>query len=259
MNSYTKAVVDLLESLQLQNEVLGENTANKKSSTSLEDVVQKSLVSAGFQDLTEELDNCHKGLPGYFSTASTKSARKTRYHELKEYINDYGGLSNTQLRQDTKKVFPSNCFIRHPNGPQNHIDFLIIINGYMLYWEIKTGGGLSGKLNDKPIPAQFFVLMCSRHKEAKESPFTWFQMADMMSIETYEFYNNVMSTYADFVKQIRLMPGYTESVAKFASKPSLRGIVGWGKENNDWYRKTCNGFDRVQREQNVINILKICK
>lgn len=255
MNSHAKTVIDLLKSLRLQNEVLGENTANKKSSTSLEDVVQESLISAGFQDLTEDLDNCHKGLPGYFSTASTKGARKKKYHEIKEYVNAYGGLSNTQLRQDTDNVFPTNCFIRHPNGPQNHIDFLIIINGYMLYWEIKTGGGLSGKLNDKPIPAQFFVLMCSRHKEAKESPFTWFQMSDLMSLETYEFYNTVMLTYANFVKQIRLVPGYSESVAKFASKPSLRGIVGWGKENNDWYRKTCNGLNRTQREQNVINIL----
>jgi hypothetical protein len=256
MNSHAKAVIDLLESLQLQNEVLGENTANKKSSTSLEDVVQESLVSAGFQDLTGDLDNCHKGLLSYFSTASTKGARKKRYHEIKEYVNAYGGLSNTELRRDTDNVFPTNCFIRHPNGPQNHIDFLIIINGCMLYWEIKTGGGLAGKLNDKPIPAQFFVLMCSRHKEAKESPFTWFQMADMMNIETYNYYDKVLAKYADFVKEIRNVNGYNEEVAKFASKPSLRGIVGWGKENNDWYRKTCNGLDRTQREQNVINILK---
>jgi hypothetical protein len=256
MNQHVSALIEFLEKLQLQTEVIGENTANKKSSTSLEDLVQQTLLLAEFQDLTTELENCHHGLPNVFSNAPTKGARKKRWHEIKEYVNDYGSLSNTQLRQDTKNIFPKNCFVRHPNGPQNHIDFLIIVNGYMLYWEIKTGGGLAGKLNDKPIPAQFFVLMCSRHKKVKESPFTWFQMTDLMSPDTYKFYDSVMSKYSDFIKEIRMVPGYTENVAKFASKPSLRGIVGWGKDNNDWYRKTCNGFDRVQREQNVINILK---
>jgi hypothetical protein len=256
MNSHAKTVIDFLEQFRHNIEIMSENTANKKSSTSLEDLVQETLLKAGFQDLTGDLDNCHKGLLSYFSTASTKGARKKRYHEIKEYVNAYGGLSNTQLRQDTDSVFPTNCFIRHPNGPQNHIDFLIIINGYMLYWEIKTGGGLAGKLNDKPIPAQFFVLMCSRHKEAKESPFTWFQMADLMNDKTYNYYNKVLAKYAEFVKEIRTVDGYDKDVQECASRPSLRGIVGWGKGNNDWYRKTCNGLDRTRREQNVINILK---
>jgi len=204
MNSHAKTVIDFLEQFRHNIEIMSENTANKKSSTSLEDLVQETLLKAGFQDLTGDLDNCHKGLLSYFSTA----------------------------------------------------DFLIIINGYMLYWEIKTGGGLAGKLNDKPIPAQFFVLMCSRHKEAKESPFTWFQMADLMNDKTYNYYNKVLAKYAEFVKEIRTVDGYDKDVQECASRPSLRGIVGWGKGNNDWYRKTCNGLDRTRREQNVINILK---
>lgn len=256
MNSYSKAIIDLLKNLQIQNKILGENTANKKASTSLEDTLQESLIAAGFQDLTQDLDNCHKGISGYFSTASTKSARKKKFHEIKQYVNAYGGLSNNKLRRDSDNVFPKNCFIRHPNGPQDHIDFLIIIDSYMLYWEIKTGGGLSGKLNDKPIPAQFFVLMCSRHKKVKESPFTWFQMADIMNFKTYNYYDKVLAKYSDFVKEIRTIDGYDKDVEECASRPSLRGIVGWGKGNNDWYRKTINGLDRTQREQNVINLLK---
>ena len=255
MNSHAKIVIDFLEQFRHNIEVMGENTANKKSSTSLEDLVQETLSKAGFRDLTKELENCHQGLPGYFSNATTKGARKKRYHEIKDYVNSYGSMSKAQIRQDTDNVFPTNCFIRHPNGGQGHIDFLIIINGYMLYWEIKTGKGLSGKLNDKPIPAQFFVLMCSQHKKVKESPFTWFQMADIMNTKTYNYYDKVYPKFADFVKEIRAVDGYDKDVEECASRPSLRGIVGWGKGNNDWYRKTINGFDRTQREQNVINIL----
>lgn len=256
MNKHSDVLISFLESLRSQTEIFAEDTANRKSSTSLEDLVQETLLQNGFQDLSLELENCHRGLPNFFSQASTKSARKKQYNRIKEYINNYGTLSNAEIRQDLEEVFPKNCFIRHPNGAQNHIDFLIIINGYMLYWEIKTGGGLSGKLNDKPIPAQFFVLMCSRHKTVKASPFTWFQMADLMNNETYNFYETIMSKYTDYIKEIRSVAGYTTTVAKYASQPSLRGILGWGKDNNDWYRKTCNGMSRAEREQYVINILK---
>ena len=244
-------LTEFLESLKQTTESISESTANKKSSESLEDTLQKVLINNGLLDLTADLELCHKGEINYFSNATTKSARKTQWGVIKNYINDYGPSDQQTLRKDLNGMFPANCFIRHPNGSQNHIDFLIIINGWMLYWEIKTGGGLSGKLNDRPIPAQFFVLSCSRHKEAKDLPFTWFQMGDIMSNSAYKEAGQVEILINNYKKELQLLTGKTE----YLSKASLRAIYGWGKSNNDWYRKTINSLDRATREQKVLDLI----
>ena len=210
MNNQKNVVIDFLLSLQDSKKSVAESTANKKSSESLEDTFQKSLVDGGLVDLTLELEKGHQGQTNYFSTSLTKSARVRRWKEIKEYINNYGTSTHQMLRKDEQGIFPSNCFIRHPNGSQNHIDFLIIVNGWMLYWEIKTGGGLSGKLNDRPIPSQFFVLSCSRHKTVKDKPFTWFQMGDIMSTEAYQEADVADLLIDKFKKELALVTGKTD-------------------------------------------------
>lgn len=253
-NSSAQVLISLLTRLQSSTDILEENLANKKSSTSFEELIQIELVKGGFQDLSEEWVKCKKGMASYFSNESIKRARLERHKTLKSYVNEFGGLKTTELRRDVWNHFPKNCFVRHPNGSQDSIDFLIVVNGYMLYFEIKTGGGLSGKLNDKPIPAQFFVIMCSRHKEVADNPYTFFQMGDMMSDETYNYYLAVEELTRQQKVALKNLP-YSNKVKQFASKASARTICGWGKENNDWYRKSANGLSRQDREANVLSLL----
>jgi hypothetical protein len=257
MNSHAKTVIDFLESLRQTTKSISESRANKISSESLEDTFQQVLSDGGFVDLSKELKQCQDGKPSTFSKATTQSGRKEDYKKIKKYIQDIV-LKSREIRQDIDNLFPKNCFLRHPCGPGNKPDFLVIVNGYMLYWEMKTStGGYSGKLNDKPIPAQSFVL-CSSGGKKLDCPFTWFHVADIYNDETWAFYDRILPLYKKYKNALReeIKDIFTDNVKKCASVPSLRGIVGWGTENNDWYRKTINGFDRAQREQNVINILK---
>jgi hypothetical protein len=208
-------------------------------------------------DLTDELKKCQQGELSFFSKADTKSARKKQFHIVKNYIADIQ-LDSKNLRKDTEGMFPTNCLIRHPCGPGNKPDFLVVINGWMLYWEMKTSTrGFNGKLNDKPISAQSFVL-CSSGSDKLDCPFTWFQVSDIMNDATWLYYNTLLPLYKKQRDELRAATKhlYTEEVQQFASEASLRGIVGWGSANNDWYRKTINGLTRDQREQRVIDTIK---
>lgn len=257
MDSHSQIVIDFLESLGKAKTHIAESRVNEVSSDSLENSFQQVLTAGGFEDLTLELKKCQKGEINKFSKATTQSARKEDYKKIKKYIQNII-LESSEIRKDTENIFPTNCFLRHPCGPGNKPDFLVIINGNMLYWEMKTSkGGFSGKLNDKPIPAQSFVL-CSSANKKLDCPFTWFHVSDIYDDETWNFYNVLLPLYKKHIDDLRneINSIFTPNVQKYASKPSLRGIVGWGKDNNDWYRKTIKGVDRAQREQNVINILK---
>jgi hypothetical protein len=249
-------LIGFLESLRSSHDSIAESTANKKSSESLEDTFQSALVKGGLIDLTHELEKSKKGEFSFFSQASTKGARIKQFHIVKDYIADVQ-LDSKKLRNDTKSMFPENCFIRHPCGPGHKPDFLVVINKWMLYWEMKTSiGGFHGKLNDKPIPAQSFVL-CSSGSSKIDCPFTWFQVADIMNDATWLYYNTLLPLYKKLRDDLRAATKhlYTEEVQEFASEASLRGIVGWGKSNNDWFRKTINGWTREDREQRVIDII----
>jgi hypothetical protein len=253
----TNILVDFLQSLRDTTKSISEGTANKQSSESLEDTFQKILSSGGLTDLTDELKKCQLGQDSVFSSATTKRARQNRFHVIKDYIKDIGPLESRAIRQDSKNMFPANCFIRHPCGPGDKPDFLVIINGNMLYWEMKTSkAGFHGKLNDKPIPAQSFIL-CSSGNKKLDCPFTWFQVADMYNEETWVYYNTVLPLLKKFRNDLRSSTNslYTDNVKKCASEISLRGIVGWGNKNNDWYRKDFNGLSRADREQRVIDLV----
>lgn len=250
-------VVKFLQSLQNKIHSIGESRANQRSSESLEDTFQSALTEGGLVDLTDELTKCKNGELSVFSQASTKTARLKQYRTIKGYIANVE-LDSATLRQDTKGIFPKNCFIRHPCGPGNKPDFLVIIYGWMLYWEMKTSTrGFHGKLNDKPIPAQSFVL-CSSGSDKLDCPFTWFQVADIMNDETWAYYNAVLPLLRKLRDDLRAETAhlYTDAVRQYASEVSLRGIVGWGKANQDWFRKTINGLTREQREQRVISIIQ---
>lgn len=257
-NSSADVLIKLLESLKSSKQSIGESTANKKSSESLEDTFQNTLRHGGLTDLTDELKKCQTGESSFFSAANTKSARKKQFHAVKNYIADIQ-LDCKKIRKDTQGLFPTNCFIRHPCGPGNKPDFLVVINGHMLYWEMKTSTrGFNGKLNDKPISAQSFVL-CSSGSNKLDCAFTWFQVADIMNDDTWLYYNTVLPLYKKLRDELRAATKhlYTEKVRLFASEASLRGIVGWGTANNDWFRKTINEFTPQQREQRVIDIIKV--
>lgn len=251
------SLTNLLKSLKSSTQSIGESTANKKSSESLEDTFQTALSAGGLVDLTEELKKCQQGEPSFFSQAATKSARKKQFHTVKDYIADIQ-LDSKNLRKDTEGMFPANCLIRHPCGPGNKPDFLVVINGWMLYWEMKTSTrGFNGKLNDKPISAQSFVL-CSSGSDKLDCPFTWFQVADIMNDDTWNYYNTVLPLYKELRDQLRSATKhlYTDNVRQCASEVSLRGIVGWGNANNDWFRKSINGLTPQQREQRVIDTIE---
>jgi hypothetical protein len=256
-NSSACVLTGFLESLRSKKNSISESTANKKSSESLEDTFQSTLVKGGLIDLTHELEKSKKGQSSIFSQASTKGARKKQFHIVKDYIADVQ-LDSKKLRKDTQGIFPENCFIRHPCGPGHKPDFLVVINGWMLYWEMKTSTqGFNGKLNDKPIPAQSFVL-CSSGSTKLTCPFTWFQVADIMNDETWAYYNAVLPRLRKARDDLRAATAhlFTDAVRGYASEVSLRGIVGWGQSNNDWFRKTINGFTPQQREQRVIDIIQ---
>lgn len=257
MHQHAEIIIKFLESLKQSSKSISESRANKQTSESLEDTFQQTLTNGGFADLSSELKKCQQGQSSIFSTAITQRGRKQDYKKIKKYIQDIV-LESSEIRQDNDNVFPTNCFLRHPCGPGNKPDFLVIVNGYMLYWEMKTStNGFSGKLNDKPIPAQSFIL-CSSGNKKLDCPFTWLHVSDIYNNETWLYYNTVLPLYKKLKDELRATTKhlYTEKVRPFASESSLRGIVGWGSENNDWFRKPINGLTPAQREQNVINILK---
>lgn len=256
MKTSKQVLIDFLLSLKQNTEFIAESTANKKSSQSLEDTFQRMLVKGGLIDLTHELEKSKKGESSIFSQAPTKGARTDQFRIVKDYIADVQ-LDSKKLRKDTQGMFPENCFIRHPCGPGHKPDFLVVISGWMLYWEMKTSTrGFNGKLNDKPIPAQSFVL-CSSGSTKLTCPFTWFQVADIMNDATWRYYNTILPLYKKQRDEFRAATKhlYTEEVQECASEASLRGIVGWGKFNNDWFRKTINGWTPENREQRVIDII----
>ena len=125
MNILTK----FLESLKQTTESISESTANKKSSESLEDTLQKVLINNGLLDLTADLELCHKGEINYFSNATTKSARKTQWGVIKNYINDYGPSDQQTLRTDLNGMFPANCFQKHLATLETHINVSLCFQG----------------------------------------------------------------------------------------------------------------------------------
>ena len=249
-------IVTFLTELKSRKDSLGESLANKKASTSLEDTFADVLTAAGVQDLSDDWRRLKDGESGYFDSSNTKSYRKNLFKQLKAYVNDIGSWKSLDLREDTDKLFPKDCFIRHPNGPNGHIDFLIILNNKMLYWEIKTGGGKSGKMNDRLIPAQFFVLMSSRHTDLN-CPYTFFQTGDIMTDQAYNFYEGAVEIFSQMKKQLKSLPGRDQdSVKQYIGSIGARLIVGWGKANDDWYDDPIKGLTSTQREAKVLDMLR---
>lgn len=249
-------IISFLSELKNRKDSLGESLANKKASTSLEDTFAEVLVQAGLQDLSDDWVKLKDGNACFFDLTGTKSYKKTLFKELKAYVNDYGTWKDTAIREDTDHRFPENCLIRHPNGPNGHIDFLIILNRKMLYWEIKTGGGKSGKMNDRLIPAQFFVLMSSRN-ETLDCPYTFFQTGDIMTDAAYGFYEGAVEIFAQMKKQLKALPGRDDIMVKnYLGTIGARLIVSWGKDNDDWFDGEIKRLTAAQREANVLNMLK---
>jgi hypothetical protein len=249
-------IISFLTGLKSRRDFIGENLANKKVSTSLEDVFSETLTAANLQDLTEDWKLLQNGEAGYFDQSGNKTFRKNLFKRYKDYVNLTGGFHKPDLRTDTEGVFPANCFIRHPNGPNGHIDFMIVLNHKMLFWEIKTGGGRSGKLNDRHIPAQFFVLMCSR-SESLDCPYTFFKMSDIMTDEAYGFYETAMIRFDEMKRELKQLQGYdSPRVKDYLSRPGARLIVGWGRANDDWYEGEINELTASQREVKVIDMLR---
>lgn len=249
-------IIKFLLDLKDRKDSLGESLANKKASTSLEDTFADVLTKAGVQDLSDDWRQLMNGESGFFDKINAKGYRKNLFKQLKVYVNDIKSWKTVDIRYDTENKFPKDCFIRHPNGPNGHIDFLIILNHKMLYWEIKTGGNKSGKMNDRLIPAQFFVLMSSRH-ESLDCPYTFFQTGDIMTDEAYDFYEGATKIFAQMKNKLKSLPGREkDSVKQYLSRIGARLIVGWGKGNDDWYNDPIKGLTSTQREAKVLDMLR---
>jgi len=127
---------------------ISEKTSNHsvKGSKSLEAEIVKLLEKHGFTDWSESYKN------------------NEHHKEIESYLIGRLYTDTIEIIKDDEDKMPDNHFILQPSGSQAPVDLIVKYNGYLIYFELKTGGGRMPKYNDRFPAAKAITIFVSSHK-----------------------------------------------------------------------------------------------
>jgi hypothetical protein len=162
--------IDVLRQKANQGEVR-EKTSNHANSGSagLEKLCSSILEDLDFNDFTKQYldlkngtdpDQCWERLG-----LQNKGQRKKYYDKLKDKILALVPKKQGQLIKDEEDLLPiDDCFLTQPGGGQHPVDLILKYKGYLFFFELKTGGGVMPKYNDRFPSAGTIVIFVSSHQ-----------------------------------------------------------------------------------------------
>lgn len=277
--NYIECLINILKSLN-DSSGLSENRGNKKikDSESLELVFKEKLDQGGFHDLSNDfeivkniknniprmgvLSNRFIKLPTHLFEGLEQKHNKQSKEKIKETANKILDLfdpinsAKNTFTYDVDQVLPSIPFyIYQPYGTQRSLDFIIVINRFIIFIECKTGEGEGGKFNDT-IPILNTLMLFSNTIDNVKNPFTFFMMSDIMTQEAYDAYLHARKEHQEMKDfQEQTYNNLPQSVKDLFAKPNSRPILGLGKGNSNWFGSIL-GKSREQREEEVIKLLR---
>jgi len=130
---------------------ISEKTSNHtiKGSKSLEAEIVKLLEKHGFTNWSESYAN------------------SDRHKEIHSYLLDRLHTDTTEIIKDDEDQMPDNHFILQPSGSQAPVDLIVKYNGYLSYFELKTGGETMPKYNDRFPDFRSIIIFVSSNKRKK--------------------------------------------------------------------------------------------
>ncbi len=250
------------------------------------------LVKLKFNDLTDEWEKLKNLEPSFFSIPYQykQNQSPTPLIELKDRIKKRlfdCPMDSKDIKYDPGCPLPRNAFICQAGGSQYAVDIMVNINDYIIYIELKTGGGKHGKLNDRiPFASSIVILVSSSktktyrtgrtieekrfHKrtgkplkskfKSEKIPNPWlgepceyaFQY-DMISVINYSKVDTIVAKAKEYLKQLNEEAGFDDTLKSVWFRPIIN--PGMSNMKADWeansINKTC-----IERRNNVLSTLK---
>jgi hypothetical protein len=235
-------LIDILASDRIFKEGFS-NNQRIGSSESFEEHFSQELIKMGFTDYTDEwllfrVDRNTKTFCDYDSKG-----------EANAYIKQFKDLLEVDPFTTVKMLKPDMGFIEQPLSSKRQPDVLIWWTGkdghrkYLLV-DIKTGGGLFPKVNDRLVHRDHLIIFNSRNAKVKDKPTTITFARDIFDDEDYQKAENDRQVFEEWKKD-------TVSDTNRTIRFNPRARVEICRLANDWFNE-----DREKREQQAIDFIR---
>jgi len=195
-----KILTDLLSSDRIFKEGFS-NNKRISASDSFEEHISKKLIELGFVDYSDEWEEFKKNkeLKTFCEFASKR--------EASDYIRSFKQRLEDSTFEAVKMLGPEQGFIEQPLSSKRQPDILIWWVGrdghrkYLLV-DIKTGGGVCPKVNDRPIHKDHLIVFNSRNDKVKRRPTTISFARDIFDDEDYHMAERARLEFEEWKKQM---------------------------------------------------------
>ena len=235
-------LIELLDSPQIFTEGFS-NNKRISSSESFEEQISKKLITAGFIDYSDEWEQFKK--EKIIKTFCEFSSKR----EAGEYIKFFKLSLEESTFEAVKMLKPDMGFIEQPLSSKRQPDILIWWKGkdgqrkYLLV-DIKTGGGLCPKVNDRPIHRDHLIIFNSRNDKVKYRPTTVSFARDIFDDHDYYQAERARLEFEEWKKQ---MLRSTQCTIRF----NPRARVEICSLANNWFDK-----NRDERESKAVDFIR---
>lgn len=193
-------LIDLLKSKQIFKEGFS-NNKRISASDSFEEHISDRLKQMGFIDYSQEWEDFKKKkISKIFCDYQTKREAQSFIRVFKQSLED-------STFEAIKMLKPDRGFIEQPLSSKRQPDILIWWMGkdgqrkYLLV-DIKTGGGLHPKVNDRPIHPDHLIVFNSRNDKVRDNPTTMTFSRDVFDDEDHYQAERARLEFEEWKKQM---------------------------------------------------------
>lgn len=248
-------VRNLFENLINSNDIFKEGFSNNSrisSSESFEEFINQQFQNIGFPDYTDEWTDVRKTakIENRFFQSETKT-------DCRKQINLFKKTLENNPKKAIKLLNMPIGLIEQPLSSKRQPDLVVwwtteTSDIKVLIIDIKTGGGLAPKINDKLLEPHHIAIFNSRNKKIINRKTTISFASDIWNKETYEFVEDQKNEHDKWLRKNKDF--FKKNNHKIQANFNPRNRVD--NHQSDWF-KDLNGLTRKQREEKVLEY--ICK